>query len=214
MRTTKTKSSAGLTLDVADSQWSSFNPMIITPDPRVGTRSIELRASLDGHSVKALLDSGSMLNMVGSNFAREHKLRTVRLPTSNGEFQMRVADESLSPVTHGVVASLKINGVAVETFFFVSGGCDLLLGMPWLTQWRVSMDFATGSLTCRIKHTEAATARAAHASATYAKLALIVRQRVVSRKDHARKTRSSTATSLAGSIARLEALLDLQDHHH
>lgn len=162
-----------------------------------------IATSLGGNPARAMVDSGSMLNIVSEDFARKHGLSLVRLPSSSSSFKIGLADGNASVITHGVVATLMVkcgNSVrAAKMFFFVTSlSYDVLLGMPWLTQWSVAIDFATRSIGFR----RMVRINGTSARVPGAHMPPVASKRGADRKDRTRKARSS-GSSLARQMAGL-----------
>ncbi|KAG6846699.1 hypothetical protein H0H93_012357, partial [Arthromyces matolae] len=107
------------------------DPSRMIPDPVV------VEVEIDGHPVRALLDSGSLGDFVSTTLVGQLKLKKKDL-ISPLNVQM-AAQGSRSKINYHVEAKLKYQGISENRSFDVMNlsGYDAILGTPWFYQHRV-----------------------------------------------------------------------------
>ncbi|KAG6913321.1 hypothetical protein DXG01_007762, partial [Tephrocybe rancida] len=109
-------------------------------DPaRAVPKPLVIVVKIDGHPVRALVDSGSLGDFMSSTIAEQLKVKKVEL-SSPVPVQLAVQG-SRSKVNYGATAKLEYQQISGPRYFDIMNlnGYNLILGTPWIYQHKVTL---------------------------------------------------------------------------
>jgi hypothetical protein len=100
-------------------------------------KSMVIRVKINGHTVKALVDSGSTADIISSALVDQLKIKRIELEMPV-PLNMAVQG-SRSKINCGVVALFEFDSISTTHYFDVANiaNSDVILGTPWLYQHKV-----------------------------------------------------------------------------
>ncbi|KAJ3514734.1 hypothetical protein NLJ89_g2201 [Agrocybe chaxingu] len=117
------------------------NAASVKDNTRVLPKPIVIQVQLNGHPVRALIDSGSQGDFVSTKLADQLKLHMTEL---DGPLKLQLAVQgSRSTIKYFVCARFQYQGIDEERGFDVTNlsSYDLILGTPWMFQHKVCIGF-------------------------------------------------------------------------
>lgn len=108
---------------------------------------IKLTGAIGPHSAIVLVDCGATGNFVSSSFVRQHQL-SVTAPASEAPLVTLANGTSKSSPGTLVAAPVRIGSYTDSLSFIVTelDGYDVILGMPWLSQYNPTVDWRGATL--------------------------------------------------------------------
>jgi hypothetical protein len=114
------------------------------PDQPLHSPLIKLDATLDGHPGNVLVDSGATTNFIDESFVQRHQIATETIAQVQRITLGDGSQRSTSVKTRPLVVRIDTYTHRLSFVVVPLAGCDVVLGMPWLSSLNPIVDWRAG----------------------------------------------------------------------